>query len=120
MFREVHRGEIYYVDLSPVIGSEQGGIRPAVILQNNVGNLYAGTTIIAPTTTRIKNLLPTHVYIPPFTRGLDLDRGSIVLLEQVRTVSKLRLRECRGICPPEIMEQINRALKISLGLEGGE
>ena len=120
MFREVHRGEIYYVDLSPVIGSEQGGIRPAVVLQNDVGNHYAGTTIIAPTTTRVKHLLPTHVYIPPHTRGIDLDRGSLVLLEQVRTVSKLRLRDCRGVCPPAIMERIERALKISLGFEGSE
>lgn len=120
MFNEVHRGEIYYVDLSPVIGSEQGGIRPAVVLQNDVGNLHAETTIIAPLTTRVKHLLPVHVYIPPRTRGLDLERGSLVLLEQVRTVSKLRLRERRGVCPPAIMERIDRALKISLGLEGGE
>lgn len=111
----VFRGEIYYAELSPAEGSEQGGIRPVVILQNNVGNKHAPTTIVAPLTTRLgKHKLPTHVVLNDERSGLSQE--SIILLEQVRTISKTRLREKIGYAPIETMSEVNKALKISLGM----
>ena len=111
----VKRGEIYYADLSPVVGSEQGGIRPVLIIQNDVGNRYSPTVIAAAITSqRDKAKLPTHIELSAQSCGLQKD--SIVLLEQVRTIDKKRLRERMGEITPETMNSINSALSISFGL----
>ena len=110
----VKRGEIYYADLSPVVGSEQGGIRPVLIVQNDVGNRHSPTVIAAAITSqKDKAKLPTHISVQAATCGLTKD--SIVLLEQIRTIDKSRIRERIGELPPEIMQQINDALLLSLG-----
>ena len=110
----VYRGEIWYADLSPVIGSEQGGVRPVLIVQNDVGNRNAPTTIIAPITSRLsKHPLPTHVPLPSQTCGITSD--SIALMEQLRTIDKQRLKTRMGVVPKDI--DISTALKVSLGLE---
>lgn len=107
----IRRGEIYYIDLSPVRNSEQGGIRPCVIVQNNKGNEHAPTTIVVPLTTKTKKLLPTHRVVREGTKE------SIALCEQVRTIDKCRISgRAIGKCSPHTMEQIDLALKISLGL----
>lgn len=112
--RTVHRGEIYYADLNPVVGSEQGGIRPVLILQNEVGNWFSPTVIIAAMTARGgKAHLPTHV---PVGTDSGLRRPSLVLAEQVRTIDKSRLLERVGMLPPEKQEQVDRALRISFAL----
>jgi mRNA interferase MazF len=111
----VYRGEVYYADLSPVIGSEQGGIRPVIILQNNVGNKYAPTTIVAPITSCFtKKPLPTHIILDKTACGLPSD--SIVLLEQIKTIDKRRLKSRMGIIEGVKWEEINKALAISVGL----
>lgn len=111
----VMRGEIYSADLDPVVGSEQGGLRPVLIVQNNVGNRYSPTVIILAMTSQIqKARLPTHVYIPAAGHGLQKD--SVVLAEQIRTLDKRRLRERIGVLSAEYMERIARALAVSLGL----
>lgn len=111
----VKRGEIYYADLSPVVGSEQGGIRPVLIVQNDVGNRYSPTVIAAAITSqRDKTKLPTHIELSAQSCGLQKD--SIVLLEQVRTLDKKRLKEKMGELPPEAMDSVNSALSISFGL----
>ncbi len=108
------RGEIYYADLSPVIGSEQGGIRPVLIIQNDVGNKYSPTVIVCAVTSRItKAKLPTHVEIPAGKFGLSKD--SVVLLEQMRTLDKRRLQERVGEVDAQAMRKIERATLISLG-----
>ena len=110
--RTVHRGEIYYADLNPVVGSEQGGIRPVLILQNEVGNWFSPTVIVAAMTARGSKVhLPTHV---PVGTDSGLRRPSIVLAEQVRTIDKIRLRV--GMLSPEKQEQVDRALRISFAL----
>lgn len=110
---QVLRGEIYYADLSPAFGSEQGGLRPVLIVQNNVGNRHAPTTIIAPLTSRLtKKPLPTHV---EFTCE-HLSQDSVALLEQIRTIDKSRLKQKMGWVSSEVMEQVNKAMMISLGL----
>lgn len=110
---QVLRGEIYYADLSPSYGSEQGGLRPVLIVQNDVGNRHAPTTIIAPLTSRLtKKPLPTHV---EFTTTYLKDT-SVALLEQIRTIDKSRLKQRMGWVSAEVMTEIDRALKISLGL----
>ena len=112
--RTIHRGEIYYADLNPVVGSEQGGIRPVLILQNEVGNWFSPTVIVAAMTARGgKAHLPTHV---PVGTDSGLRRPSIVLAEQVRTIDKIRLLERVGMLPPEKQEQVDRALRISFAL----
>lgn len=112
--RTVHRGEIYYADLNPVVGSEQGGIRPVLILQNEVGNWFSPTVIVAAMTARGgKAHLPTHV---PVGTDSGLWRPSLVLAEQVRTIDKSRLLERVGMLPPEKQEQVDRALRISFAL----
>jgi mRNA interferase MazF len=109
----VYRGEIYYADLSPAVGSEQGGIRPVVILQNNTGNKHAPTTIVAPITSQIgKKPLPTHILF----NGCGMLKDSVILLEQIRTIDKGRLRQRMGQLPPEKVEVLDSAIKISLGL----
>lgn len=105
------RGEIYYADLSPVVGSEQGGLRPVLIIQNDVGNKHAPTTIIAPlTTSATKAKLPTHVTL---SRNCV---NSLCLLEQIRTIDKSRIKSYMATLEPREMEAINKALKISLGI----
>lgn len=112
--RTVHRGEIYYADLNPVVGSEQGGIRPVLILQNEVGNWFSPTVIVAAVTAKGgKAHLPTHV---PVGTDSGLRRPSLVLAEQVRTIDKSRLLERVGMLPPEKQEQVDRALRISFAL----
>lgn len=110
----VKRGDIFYADLNPVVGSEQGGVRPVIVIQNNVGNKYSPTIIIAAITSQInKARLPTHVEITAPHFGLPKD--SVVLLEQIRTIDKKRLREKIGRFNDDMMEQIDEGLKISLG-----
>ncbi len=114
---DIKRGEIYYADLSPVSGSEQGGFRPVIILQNDMGNKYSPTTIVAAITSReTKKVLPTHVTIT--ADGLQTE--SIVLLEQIRTIDKTRLKKYLGILDENILTTIDRALAISLGLAKSE
>jgi len=111
----IKRGEIYYADLSPVIGSEQGGTRPVLIVQNDIGNQYSPTTIVAAITSQVsKAKLPTHVELERETCGLEKD--SVVLAEQVRTIDKRRLKEKVSTLSEDIMEKIDQALEISLGL----
>lgn len=111
----VKRGDIFYADLSPVIGSEQGGIRPVIILQNDVGNKYSPTVIVAAITSQInKAKLPTHVEISSEAYGLNKD--SVVLLEQLRTLDKKRLKEKIGHMTEDDMKKVDEALLISVGL----
>ena len=111
----IKRGDIYYADLSPVIGSEQGGIRPVLIVQNDVGNRYSPTVIAAAVTSQInKARLPTHIEILAEKYGLD--RDSVILLEQIRTIDKKRLKEKMGHLDDELMIKVNEALFISFGL----
>lgn len=111
----VRRGDIFYADLSPVIGSEQGGVRPVLVVQNDVGNKYSPTIIVAAITSQInKAKLPTHVEICCSEYGLTKD--SVVLLEQIRTIDKKRLREKIGHSDDEMMNKVNEALCISFGL----
>ena len=113
----IKRGEIYYADLSPVVGSEQGGIRPVLILQNDVGNRYSPTIIVAAITSKIdKAKLPTHIEIEGERHGLPKD--SVILLEQIRTIDKRRLREHTGHADRSVMEQVDSALAVSFGLQG--
>lgn len=110
----IKRGEMYYADLSPVIGSEQGGIRPVLIIQNDIGNKYSPTIIAAAVTSRLnKARLPTHIELTSETYGLPKD--SVVLLEQLRTLDKKRLKEKIGLLDSETMNKVNNALLISLG-----
>lgn len=112
------RGEIYRADLDPVIGSEQGGIRPVLIIQNDIGNLHSPTVIVAAITSRLnKPKLPTHVAISSRQSGLKKD--SVILAEQVRTLEKKRLMEKLGRVDEEVMAKVDRALAISLGSGAG-
>jgi len=111
----IRRGDIFYADLSPVVGSEQGGIRPVLIVQNDIGNKYSPTVIAAAITSQInKAKLPTHIEISASEYGLAKD--SVILLEQIRTIDKKRLREKIGHLDDELMEKVNEALSISFGL----
>lgn len=112
--KEIMRGDIYYADLSPVIGSEQGGIRPVLIVQNNIGNKYSPTVIIAVLTSKTKRKLPTHISINSGEGNITKD--SIVLLEQIRTIDKFRLQKYVGSVTQETMNQVDRAMLVSLGL----
>lgn len=115
----VHRGDIYYADLSPVVGSEQGGIRPVLIVQNDVGNRHSPTVIAAAITSRRdKTDLPTHVRLQAVGSGLAKD--SIVLLEQIRTLDKQRLRERMGRLDEVSMNRVDRGLQVSFGLTEAE
>lgn len=113
---QVSRGDIYYADLSPVVGSEQGGLRPVLIIQNDVGNKYSPTVIAAAITSRTgKTHLPTHIGI---TSSCGLARDSVILLEQVRTLDKRRLKEKIGHVGAEVMTRVDSALSVSFGLTG--
>lgn len=111
----IKRGDIFYADLSPVIGSEQGGIRPVLIVQNDIGNKYSPTVICAAITSQInKAKLPTHIEIN--SQEYDLIKDSVVLLEQIRTIDKKRLKEKICHLEKDLMEKVNKGLEISLGL----
>lgn len=111
----VKRGDIFFADLSPVVGSEQGGVRPVLIIQNDLGNHFAPTVIIGAITAKMaKPKLPTHVAITAKATGIG--RDSVILLEQIRTIDKSRLKEKVGEVEVQTMEKVNRALSISIGL----
>ncbi|MDD6665805.1 MAG: type II toxin-antitoxin system PemK/MazF family toxin [Eubacterium coprostanoligenes] len=111
----IKRGDIYYADLSPVVGSEQGGVRPVLIVQNDVGNKFSPTVIVSAITSQQgKTSLPTHIEVNAHDCGLAKD--SVVLLEQVRTIDKRRLKEKMGTLPTSDMTKINNAITISMGL----
>ena len=111
----VHRGDIYYADLSPVVGSEQGGVRPVLIVQNDVGNRFSPTVIAAAITSqKDKARLPTHIRVQAPDSGLL--RDSVVLLEQIRTLDKRRLGERMGRLDDASMSRVDRALQVSFGL----
>lgn len=115
METSVKRGDIFYADLSPVVGSEQGGTRPVLIVQNDTGNRHSPTVIAAAITSQTgKAKLPTHINLPGNTVGLS--RDSVVLLEQIRTIDKKRLREHMGCVGEGLMNQIDNAIAISFGL----
>lgn len=113
----VKRGDIYYADLSPVVGSEQGGIRPVLVIQNDIGNKYSPTVIAAAITSQVnKAKMPTHIELAAKDYGLNKD--SVILLEQIRTIDKRRLREKIGRIDDGLMASVNNALSISFGLGG--
>ena len=112
----VRRGDIYYADLSPVVGSEQGGVRPVLIVQNDTGNRHSPTVIVAAITSQMgKAKLPTHIELAAQSYGLPKD--SVILLEQIRTLDKRRLRERMGRVEGDIMEQVDAAIAVSFGLQ---
>ena len=114
----VRRGDIFYADLSPVVGSEQGGMRPVLIVQNDVGNKHSPTVIAAAITSRQnKAKLPTHIELQGVSCGLS--KKSVVLLEQIRTLDKRRLREKMGSLDDSVMQQVDGAIAVSFGLDGG-
>ena len=118
MNNNVRRGDIYYADLSPVVGSEQGGVRPVLIVQNDVGNRYSPTVIAAAITSQTgKARLPTHIEVHT---DIGLAKSSIVLLEQIRTLDKRRLKDRMGHLDDETMTLVNDALSVSFGLVGEE
>ena len=111
------RGDIYYADLSPVVGSEQGGIRPVLVIQNDIGNKYSPTVIAAAITSQInKAKMPTHIELAAKDYGLNKD--SVILLEQIRTIDKRRLRDKIGRIDDGLMASVNNALSISFGIGG--
>lgn len=112
MERMIKRGDIFYAELNPVIGSEQGGTRPVLVISNNTGNRHSPTVIVAAITSRVhtKAKLPTHTEVRDF-EGLDKD--SVILLEQIRTIDKQRLRQYIGILPDSIMARVDKALAVS-------
>lgn len=112
---DLKRGDVYYADLNPVVGSEQGGVRPVLIIQNDIGNKYSPTIIVAAITSKInKAQLPTHVEIS--AGDSRLERDSVILLEQIRTIDKKRLKSEVAKLNDEILERVDTALGISLGL----
>ena len=115
MEHHVKRGDIYYADLSPVVGSEQGGMRPVLIVQNNIGNRYSPTVIAAAITSQVnKAKMPTHISLG--ARSFGLTRDSVIITEQIRTLDKRRLRERMGRVDDKIMEKIDTAIAVSFGL----
>ena len=111
---QIRRGEIYYADLSPVVGSEQGGVRPVLIIQNDIGNKYSPTVIVSAITSQLgKANHPTHIELP--ADKYNLPKNSVALLEQIRTLDKRRLQEKVTTLSPEKMREVNKALLISLG-----
>ena len=113
----VRRGDIFYADLSPVVGSEQGGLRPVLIVQNDVGNKYSPTVIAAAITSKMsKTHLPTHIDI--YAERVGLQKDSVVLLEQIRTIDKKRLKEKMGHLDDGLMSEVDNAISISFGLGG--
>lgn len=118
MLTNIRRGDIFYADLSPVVGSEQGGLRPVLIIQNDVGNRYSPTVIAAAITSRMgKTRLPTHIDVHADKMGLAKD--SVILLEQIRTLDKRRLKEKMGHLDSTVMSRVNNAIAVSFGLGAG-
>lgn len=113
MKKTIKRGDIYYAELNPVIGSEQGGTRPVLIISNDIGNKHSPTVIVAAITGRSKAKIPTHISVLDFE---GLDKESIVLLEQIRTIDKKRLHQYVGMLPTFSMARVDKALAISLAL----
>ena len=115
MERTIERGDIYYAELNPVIGSEQGGTRPVLIISNDIGNKHSPTVIIAPITSSVKSKakLPTHTAVRNFN---GLDKSSVILLEQIRTIDKQRLKQYIGLLPGAMMARADKALAISISL----
>ena len=112
----VNRGDIYYADLSPEVGSEQGGVRPVLIVQNDTGNRHSPTVIAAAITSQTgKARLPTHISVAPLSCGLP--KESVILLEQVRTLDKRRLREKMGRLDDGVMRKVDNAIAVSFGLQ---
>ena len=112
---QIRKGDVYYADLTPVAGSEQGGVRPVLVIQNNTGNRHSPTVIVAAITSRTGNApLPTHV---PLEGVRGLQRDSVILLEQVRTIDRARLREYIGRVKTPTMQSVNQAIAVSFGLE---
>lgn len=114
MKKTVKRGDIYYADLSPVVGCEQGGIRPVIVIQNNIGNKHCPTVIVAAITSQHKKQMPTHIHLSVDECRLSSD--STIMLEQVRTIDKNRLKNFVSNITKEKMEEINQAILVSLGL----
>ncbi len=115
MDSSIKRGDLYFADLSPVVGSEQGGVRPVLVIQNDIGNRYSPTVIAAAITSRLnKAKMPTHIEVSAREYGLEKD--SVILLEQIRTIDKSRLREKIGELGEYKMSEVNRAMMISLGV----
>lgn len=113
---QIKKGDIFYANLTPVVGCEQGGIRPVLIIQNDIGNRYSPTVIAAAITSSIcKHPLPTHIYLDNCQRGLR--SNSVVLLEQIRTIDRSRLRKYIGHLNEQALEEVNQALAVSFGLE---
>ncbi|MBQ7828365.1 MAG: type II toxin-antitoxin system PemK/MazF family toxin [Clostridia bacterium] len=113
----VRRGDIYYADLSPVVGSEQGGLRPVLIVQNDVGNKHSPTVIAAAITSRMsKTRLPTHIDV--YANKVGLAKDSVILLEQIRTIDKKRLKEKMGHLDDSLMREVDDAISVSFGLNG--
>ena len=111
----IRRGDIFYADLSPVVGSEQGGLRPVLIVQNDVGNKYSPTVIAAAITSKMsKAKLPTHIGV--FANQVGLLKDSVILLEQIRTIDKTRLKEKMGHLDTDKMNEVNNAITVSFGL----
>ena len=109
------RGDIYYADLRPVVGSEQGGIRPVLIIQNDIGNMHSPTVIVAAITSKLhKTQMPTHIHLD--SRSCELIKDSVILLEQIRTIDKQRLKGIVCHLDAEMMEKVDRALKVSLAI----
>lgn len=109
----IKRGDIFYADLDPVVGSEQGGIRPVLVVQNNVGNKYSPTLVVLPISTAKKHYLPTHIHIHSSTA---LPKDSIILAEQIRTIDRYRLKSYVGSVDFGLMEKVEKAMKISIGV----
>jgi mRNA interferase MazF len=115
MIIDIRRGDIFYADLSPVVGSEQGGLRPVLIVQNDTGNRYSPTVIAAAITSRMsKTRLPTHIDV--YSNQVGLAKDSVILLEQIRTIDKRRLKEKLGHLDEGIMNSVNSAIAVSFGL----
>ena len=113
---QVRKGDIFFADLSPVVGSEQGGVRPVLVVQNDIGNRFSPTIIVAAVTSQTnKAKLPTHV--PISAEGNGLSRDSVVLLEQLRTIDKKRLREHIGTVGTNVIDVVDKALSVSLGID---
>ncbi len=111
----IRRGDIYYADLSPVVGSEQGGLRPVLVVQNDVGNKYSPTVIVSAITSKLtKSKLPTHIDV--YGEKVGLAKDSVILLEQIRTIDKKRLKEKMGHLDSDVMRMVNNAITISFGL----
>ena len=110
----IKRGDIFFADLSPVVGSEQGGLRPVLVIQNDVGNKYSPTVIVAAITSQVKTKLPTHVEIGMLGNGLT--RNSVILMEQLRTIDKTRLKEKIGHIDEPAIQKVQSALSVSLGM----